>query len=164
MSTAGEVTDVADPEISFRTGAMNLVVENVFFHVAAIVGLFNRPFFGYDESVLDQTGIPVGLTSTHILERLVFSWNHDGVSTDVIDGFQYFNKEADNPTSEFKVNGDATGDIFDTDTIRVLGSVSNDGLYTVSGAPVFDGLFTDIIVVEVVPVTEMGGWVEKYTP
>ena len=50
ITSADAVTDVSDPAIEFRTGKMNLVVENVFFHVAGIVGLFNRPFFGYDDS------------------------------------------------------------------------------------------------------------------
>ena len=50
ITSADAVTDVAAPEVHFRTGKMNLVVENVFFHVAAVIGLFNRPFFGFDES------------------------------------------------------------------------------------------------------------------
>jgi len=48
ITSAEDVTDVADPALSFRTGKTNVGVENVYFHVAVIVGLFNRSFFGYD--------------------------------------------------------------------------------------------------------------------
>jgi hypothetical protein len=56
ISTAGEVTDVADPDVAFRTGKAWLVVENVFFHVAGLVGIFNRPFFGYDTTKAIDVG------------------------------------------------------------------------------------------------------------
>ena len=130
--------------------------------VAFVTGDIQERFFGYDESFIDQTNIPVGLTATELVERLVFSWS-DPAENDVIEGFQFFVKQATNGTSVFQVNGDATDDIFDTDAIQVVGSPSNDLVYTVNGAPTFDGQFTDITVIGVL-VTEKGGWVEKYVP
>lgn len=42
--------DVADPDIAFRTAPIALTVENTFYHVAGLVGVFDRPFTGYDET------------------------------------------------------------------------------------------------------------------
>ena len=56
ITSAGEVTDVVAPTIEMRTGRINLIVENTFFHVAGLIGLFNRPFFGYDETKTIDVG------------------------------------------------------------------------------------------------------------
>lgn len=130
--------------------------------VGFVAGNVEEAFFGYDDSFIDQTQIPTGLTSTQFVEHLVFSWS-DPAENDVIDGFQYFVKQATNP-STFQVNGDATSDVINGSQIQLIGSPSNDGLYTVAAIPTFNGQFTDITVVEVIPVTEKGGWLEKYTP
>ncbi len=59
ITSADDVTDVSNPLLQFRTGRINLIVENVFFHVAGIIGLFNRPFFGYDETrPIDEGNYP----------------------------------------------------------------------------------------------------------
>ncbi|RMH41028.1 MAG: hypothetical protein D6689_12150 [Deltaproteobacteria bacterium] len=59
ITSADRVVDVPDPQLHFRTGRMVLVVENVFFHVAGLIGLFNRPFFGYDETKpIDEGNFP----------------------------------------------------------------------------------------------------------
>jgi len=54
------VTDVTDPiSIEVRTGELELAVENTFYHVAGIVGVFDREFHGYDESKpISETNIP----------------------------------------------------------------------------------------------------------
>ena len=64
----------------------------------------------------------------------------------------------------FTVNGDATVDVLNGAVFQVVGSPSNDGIYTVAAPPTFGGQFTDITVVEPIPVTEKGGWAEKYVP
>lgn len=50
MSDAELAEDVADPALHVRTGTMFVRIENVLFHVAGLVGVFDRQFMGYDES------------------------------------------------------------------------------------------------------------------
>jgi hypothetical protein len=50
ISNADMVTDVVEPTLSFRTGAIYVIVENVFYHVAGIVGVFDRQLLGYDKT------------------------------------------------------------------------------------------------------------------
>lgn len=51
ISDAEEVIDVADPAVAVRTGRMYVTIENTFYHVAGLVGLFgDRQFLGYDET------------------------------------------------------------------------------------------------------------------
>jgi len=124
--------------------------------VGFVTGDIHERFFGYDECAINQANVPVGLTNTQMVESLVFSWSIPASVTDIIDGFQFFVNEAVTGTFTFRVNGDATGDIFDTDSIRLIGSHTNDGVYTVSGAPVFVLPYTDITVVEAIPDTQTG--------
>lgn len=51
ITDAALVVDVADPEVGVRTGRMYVTIENTFYHVAGLVGLFgDRQFLGYDEA------------------------------------------------------------------------------------------------------------------
>ncbi len=50
LSSADIAEDVDAPALAFRTGAINVAVENVFYHVGGLVGVFDRQFFGYDTS------------------------------------------------------------------------------------------------------------------
>ena len=117
-----------------------------------VAGVANERFFGYDNVCIDQTNIPIGLTSTEFVEGFVLSWS-DPAETDVIDGFQFFMQSADSGTQTFSVNGDATADVLNGASIQVIGSPSSDGIYTVASPPTFGGQFTDIVVVEPVTVT-----------
>lgn len=59
MNDSAEVTDIPSPELSFRTGRMYAVVENVFYHVAGLVGVFDRELLGYDEArPIDENNLP----------------------------------------------------------------------------------------------------------
>lgn len=49
LSRAG-AEDVAAPALGFRTGQLLVRVENVFYHVGALVGVFDRQLVGYDPS------------------------------------------------------------------------------------------------------------------
>ena len=80
---------------------------------------------------------------------------------DITSWYQYLIKEANATTNEFILNGNATADIQMDQQFRVLGTPSNDGIYTVTGIPTFDGLNT-IIPVASIDTTENGGWVESY--
>ncbi len=121
--------------------------------IAFVTGDAEERFFGFDDICIDQTNIPSGLMSTDMLERLIFSWS-DPFETDVIEGFQFFIQLSDSGSQTFSVNGDATDDVLDADTIQVIGSPSSDGVYTVASPPIYDGVqFTDIVVVEPVTVT-----------
>lgn len=89
---------------------------------------------------------------------------------DVTNWFQYLIKEArpergspPTPVNVFEVNGNATGDVQNGQQFRVMGT-TNDGVYTVSSSPTFDpdSGTTDIPVVETIPNTERGGWVESH--
>lgn len=41
---------IDDLDLSVRTGLVDLVVENTYFHVAGLVGVFDREFYGYNET------------------------------------------------------------------------------------------------------------------
>jgi hypothetical protein len=139
------------------------VLENLDTTVPFVTGDIEEIFFGYDTiSFSSVSSVPIGFTGARIVENLVFSWS-DPAELDVIDGFQFFINQADNPTSSFSVNGDATRAVIDGMSINVNGSPSNDNVYTVASPPSFVSPFTIITVLETVPVTEKGGWVEKYT-
>ena len=59
MADAAEVIDVPSPTLSFRTGRLYAVVENVFYHVAGLVGVFDRALLGYDEArPIDENNLP----------------------------------------------------------------------------------------------------------
>jgi len=123
--------------------------------VGFVTGNIQEIFFGYAESGLSGSNIPVGLLAAEISERLVFSWNDGG--SDVIDGYQFVIQESDAVSDFFAVNGDATDDIGLADTIQVIGSLTNDGVYTVTApAPTFNGTTTDIYVAESVTTTQTG--------
>jgi hypothetical protein len=112
------------------------------------------------------------MDAVHGLERSVDG--DDFATGTLLSGLQYDRQLAANLTpgpasvlgsgsTTLTVNGDATGDILNGAVFQVIGSPSNDGLYTVSAPPTFDGQFTDITVVEPLT-TEKGGWAEKYVP
>jgi hypothetical protein len=48
ITSAELAEDVPSPALSFRTGVIYVLVENVFYHVAAITGVFDRQLLGYD--------------------------------------------------------------------------------------------------------------------
>jgi hypothetical protein len=59
ITSADDTVDVADPDLEFRTGIIDLAVENTFYHVAGLVGVFDRTFWGHDESKpLGDNNIP----------------------------------------------------------------------------------------------------------
>lgn len=59
ITSTDDVIDVANPDLEFRTGLVDLRVENTFYHVAGLVGVFDREFYGYDESKpIGGTNIP----------------------------------------------------------------------------------------------------------
>ena len=41
---------VENPQLAFRTSVFEVHVENVFYHTAALLGLFHKQFFGYDHT------------------------------------------------------------------------------------------------------------------
>ena len=48
ITSSTGVADITDAAIVFRTGLLDLTVENTFYHVGGLVGVFDRPFHGYD--------------------------------------------------------------------------------------------------------------------
>jgi len=59
ITDSTKTTDYTDLNLVFRTGMLDLAVENVFYHVAGLVGVFDRPFHGYDETKpIGETNIP----------------------------------------------------------------------------------------------------------
>lgn len=46
--TGEGVIDVAAPDLELRTGELDLAVENTYYHVASIVGVFDREFHGHN--------------------------------------------------------------------------------------------------------------------
>lgn len=48
LGRSGDFYDVPDPRLAFRTGDLLLRVENVFYHVGALAGVFDRDFVGLD--------------------------------------------------------------------------------------------------------------------
>jgi hypothetical protein len=59
ITSAEAVTDAVAPSLELRTGRLNVVVENVFYHVAGLVGVFDRPLYGYDETKpISPTNLP----------------------------------------------------------------------------------------------------------
>jgi hypothetical protein len=59
ITDSARAVDIANPGLEFRTGELDLAVENTFYHVAGLVGVFDRQFYGYDESQpIDQNNIP----------------------------------------------------------------------------------------------------------
>jgi hypothetical protein len=46
--TGEDVVDVDSPDIDMRTGELDLAVENTYYHVASIVGVFDREFYGHN--------------------------------------------------------------------------------------------------------------------
>lgn len=60
ITSAGAVVDIADPDIEFRTGRINVSVENSQYHLASMLGVFDRQFFGYDETLpIDENNLPL---------------------------------------------------------------------------------------------------------
>jgi len=70
---------------------------------------------------------------------------------DVTSWFQYLIKEMNASSNTILVLGDATTDIQVGQQVRVLGTKVNDGMFTVSGAPVFDNVNEQTTL----PVTEL---------
>lgn len=59
ITSTDKVVDVDSPSLEFRTGAIDLAVENTFYHVASIVGVFDRQFHGNDPNLpLGPSNIP----------------------------------------------------------------------------------------------------------
>jgi hypothetical protein len=50
ITASDGVVDVTDPDLVFRTGLLDLTVENTFYHVGGLVEVFDRPFHGYDDT------------------------------------------------------------------------------------------------------------------
>lgn len=51
--------DVSAPSLSVRTGELLLRVENIFYHVGALAGVFDRAFVGHDATrPIDETNMP----------------------------------------------------------------------------------------------------------
>jgi hypothetical protein len=65
ITDAAAVVDVPAPDIEMRTGRMYLTVENTQYHVGALLGIFDRQFFGYD------TSIPISTENLPYLESRV---------------------------------------------------------------------------------------------
>jgi hypothetical protein len=59
LATLSDAEPVAAPTVAFRTGLLDAAVENTFYHVASLVGVFDRQFHGHDPSKpLGGTNIP----------------------------------------------------------------------------------------------------------
>ena len=59
ITSAELAEDVADPRLTMRTGELMLRVENVLYHVAALVGVFRRDLYGWDqEAQIDADNMP----------------------------------------------------------------------------------------------------------
>ena len=80
---------------------------------------------------------------------------------DITNWFQYLIKKADSGTNTFEVIGNAINSIQVGQMFRVMGTQSNNGVYTLISPPVFDGA-TTIITVNNIDVTENGGRIESY--
>ncbi len=53
------VVPIDEPALSFRTGIIDLAVENTYYHVAVLLNVFDREFYGYDtERALGEDNIP----------------------------------------------------------------------------------------------------------
>jgi len=50
ITDSTKTTDYTNLNLVFRTGITDLAVENTFYHVGALVGVFDREFFGYDDT------------------------------------------------------------------------------------------------------------------
>ena len=59
ITSAQAVVDVTSPDVEFRTGRAYFTVENRQYHIAALLEIFDRQFFGHDESrPIDPTNLP----------------------------------------------------------------------------------------------------------
>lgn len=59
ITSADKTTDYSDLNVVFRTGLIDLAVENTFYHVGGLGGVFDRPFHGYDETKpIGESNIP----------------------------------------------------------------------------------------------------------
>ncbi len=47
---SAKVVDIPSPALAVRTGTIDLAVENTFYHVASLVGVFDRQFHGQDDN------------------------------------------------------------------------------------------------------------------
>lgn len=65
---------------------------------------------------------------------------------DITEWFQYLIKSYDAATSTINVIGNAVGVVQMGQQIKIVGSVSNDAVHTISAPPVFDGTMTTILV------------------
>ncbi len=69
ISTAATVEDVADPRLTMRTGDLLLRVENILYHVGALVGVFQREFVGWNqEEQIDVDNMPYVASAVTYLE------------------------------------------------------------------------------------------------
>lgn len=65
ITSADAVVDVSNPDMEFRTGRIYVTVENGLYHLAAMLGVFDRQFFGFDEEV------PIGPDNLPLMESRV---------------------------------------------------------------------------------------------
>jgi hypothetical protein len=50
ITDSSKATDVTNLDLQFRTGRLDLAVDNTYYHVAGLVGVFDRQFHGHDET------------------------------------------------------------------------------------------------------------------
>ncbi len=50
ITDSAKTTDYTSLPLVFRTGILDLAVENTFYHVGALVDVFDRDFYGYDDT------------------------------------------------------------------------------------------------------------------
>lgn len=69
LATPAQVEDVADPRLTVRTGELALRVENTFYHVGGVVGVFHRDFLGWDTArPIDDDNMPYVASRVTYLE------------------------------------------------------------------------------------------------
>lgn len=83
---------------------------------------------------------------------------------DIVTYFSFDVLEFDEVQQTITVSGPATANIFNGQQIRIQGSISNDGLYTVQGSPTFNGLSTIIPVAETLATETIGSPVPSLRP
>lgn len=69
LGRPGDVYLIPEPRLAFRTGDLLVRVENVFYHVGALAGVFDRTFVGLDpERPIDEDNMPYVASRTSYLQ------------------------------------------------------------------------------------------------
>ncbi len=125
--------------------------------------IIEHPPLGISNELVQSNAVSAAPTtespSASVTDNISFAWGN------IDQWFQFAVVYADAMLNTFTLAGDATGDIQPGQQIEIIGATSNVGIYTVALTGIvitgiYPNIYTTIPVIEPVPVSQTGGYVE----